>query len=82
MKEVKVGLLGLGNIGTGSYKTLEMNREKIAAVAGADIRIVKILEKEDKFDIERDINVTEIAYTDIRICLTEIFVRTDPIKNG
>lgn len=63
MKEVKVGLLGLGNIGTGSYKTLEMNREKITAVAEADIRIVKILEKEEKFDIERDIDVTREQFT-------------------
>ena len=29
MKEIKIGLLGLGNIGTGTYKALEMNREII-----------------------------------------------------
>lgn len=29
MKTVKIGLLGLGNIGTGTYKTLEMNRAEI-----------------------------------------------------
>ena len=29
MRTIKIGLLGLGNIGTGTYKTLEMNREEV-----------------------------------------------------
>ena len=29
MKKVNIGLLGLGNIGTGSYKVIEMNKAKI-----------------------------------------------------
>ena len=29
MKTIKIGLLGLGNIGTGTYKTLEMNKAEI-----------------------------------------------------
>ena len=32
MKTVQVGLLGLGNIGTGTYKTLEMNKAQIEAL--------------------------------------------------
>ncbi len=55
MKEIKIGLLGLGNIGTGTYKVLEMNRDEIEASAGAAVNIVKILEKD--IDRERDIDV-------------------------
>lgn len=50
MKTVKIGLLGLGNIGTGTYKTLEMNREEIESTLNAKVDIVKILER----DTERD----------------------------
>ena len=50
MKDIKIGLLGLGNIGTGTYKTLEMNRDQIEASVGTSVNIVRILEK----DIDRD----------------------------
>lgn len=43
MKTVKVGLLGFGNIGTGTYKTLEMNRKHIEATAGVNIVFTKML---------------------------------------
>ncbi len=56
MKEIKIGLLGLGNIGTGTYKALEMNREIIEKRVGAKVNIVKILEKD--IDRERDITVS------------------------
>jgi homoserine dehydrogenase len=56
MKEIRIGLLGLGNIGTGTYKALEMNREIIEKRVGAKVNIVKILEKD--IDRERDITVT------------------------
>jgi homoserine dehydrogenase len=46
MKTVNIGLLGLGNIGTGTYKTLEMNREQIESFSDIDLRITKILEKD------------------------------------
>ena len=55
MKEIKIGLLGLGNIGTGTYKVLEMNRDQIEASVGTKVNIVKILEK--YIDRERDIDV-------------------------
>jgi homoserine dehydrogenase len=45
MKTIHVGLLGLGNIGTGTYKTLEMNTEAIESKPGVSIKITKILEK-------------------------------------
>ena len=55
MKEIKIGLLGLGNIGTGTYKVLEINRDQIEATVGTKVNIVKILEK--YIDRERDIDV-------------------------
>ncbi len=50
MKTVKIGLLGLGNIGTGTYKALTMNKELIKSKTNVDISITKILEK----DVDRD----------------------------
>lgn len=50
MKTIKIGLLGMGNIGTGTYKALHMNREEIEANAGAKVEIVKILEKDTTRD--------------------------------
>ena len=43
MKEIKIGLLGLGNIGTGTYKTLEMNREIIEKSVIAAIMAILII---------------------------------------
>ena len=54
MKTIKIGLLGLGNIGTGTYKTLEMNRSEIESTLNAKVEIVKILER----DTERDRGIT------------------------
>lgn len=56
MKEIRIGLLGLGNIGTGTYKVLEMNRKEIEDTVGCPVNIVKILEKD--IDRERDITVS------------------------
>ncbi len=43
MKSLKIGLLGLGNVGTGAYRILMMNAEKISATAGKKIEVSKIL---------------------------------------
>ena len=61
MKTVKIGLLGLGNIGTGTYKVLEMNKEQIEAATGARVVIDQILEKD--VTKERDINVNPGQFT-------------------
>jgi len=61
MKTVHIGLLGLGNIGTGTYKTLEMNRDRIESASGLDLRITKILEKDT--ERKRDITVTAEQFT-------------------
>ena len=44
-RTIKIGLLGLGNIGTGNLQTLEMNREEVESTLGAKVEIVKILPK-------------------------------------
>ena len=50
MKQVNIGLLGLGNIGSGTHKVLELNRSCIEKTTGLDLRITRILE----IDLERD----------------------------
>lgn len=55
MKKINIGLLGLGNIGTGTYKVLEINRKQIEEATGATVEITKILEKD--IDRPRDITV-------------------------
>ncbi|MBK5246324.1 MAG: homoserine dehydrogenase, partial [Peptostreptococcaceae bacterium] len=61
MNTVKVGLMGFGNIGTGTYKTLEMNKTTIAKNAGVNIEITKILEKD--VDRKRDVTVSKDQFT-------------------
>ena len=61
MKKVNIGLMGLGNIGTGTYKTLEMNHDLIAERSGLDLAITKILEIDTKR--ERDITVVPEQFT-------------------
>lgn len=62
MKTINIGLLGLGNIGTGSYKTLEMNKERILSTTGINLKIPRILEI--AVDKERDITVSPEQFTD------------------
>jgi homoserine dehydrogenase len=61
MKRIQIGLLGMGNIGTGTYKTLEMNRAHIAAGTGLDLAIVRILEKD--LSRARDVTVAPERFT-------------------
>lgn len=53
--------MGFGNIGTGTYATLEMNRDLIKAQTGIDFEITKILEKD--VDRKRDILVSRDKFT-------------------
>jgi Homoserine dehydrogenase len=64
MKTVKIGLMGFGNIGTGTYKTLEMNREIIRKNTGMDFAITRILEKDT--ERERGVQVTRDQFTQTR----------------
>lgn len=61
MKSVNIGLMGFGNIGTGTYKTLEINKEIIKKNSGIDLSITKILERD--VDRERGVKVTKEQFT-------------------
>lgn len=61
MDSVKVGLLGLGNVGTGVYKILNLNKEDIINKAGCEIEISKILVKDIKK--KRNVEVSKALLT-------------------
>jgi len=61
MKTVKIALLGLGNVGTGTYSVLEMNREQIEAAVGAHIMIDKILTRDAKKKRTIDVSDDQIG---------------------
>lgn len=60
-KIIKVGMLGIGNVGRGTYQALEMNHRKIAETTGLDIEIVRILNRHP--EIDRGIDVPPEKYT-------------------
>ena len=63
--KIKVGMLGIGNIGRGTYQALEMNHDKILETTGLDIEIVKILNRHPEKD--RGIDIPKEKYTtDVR----------------
>lgn len=59
--KINIGLMGLGNIGVGTYKTLEMNGDSITKTTGLSFEITKILEKD--VARERDITVAAEKFT-------------------
>ena len=61
MKQVKVGLLGLGNVGKGTYTILTQNAEKISSMSNSDIEVVKILVSD--VNKKRDIEVPKEKLT-------------------
>ncbi len=65
MNPVKVGLLGLGTVGGGTFKVLTRNAEEIARRAGRGIRITQAAAKgldPDTLPGVEDIDVTEDAF--------------------
>ena len=54
MKNVKIGLLGMGNVGKGTYTILKQNAEKITGLSNCRISVEKILvsDKNKQRDIE------------------------------
>ncbi len=50
MKEIRVGLAGLGTVGTGVYKILKDHADLVEARLGVPIRIVRIADKDPKRD--------------------------------
>ena len=63
-------MLGIGNVGTGTYRTLQMNRERIQNTAGVDIEIVKILNRRP--NVDRGIDVDPSVYVqDVDLILND-----------
>ncbi len=60
MKTVKAGILGIGNVGTGTYRTLQLNRDKIIESTGMDIEVTKILNRHPERD--RGITIDKSIY--------------------
>lgn len=60
---VRVGLMGLGTVGTGVYRVLQRNAEDIALRAGIPVRIEKIAVrdpgKERTVDVPKDLLTTD-----------------------
>ena len=48
MKTVYVAIMGLGTVGGGAYEILKTNHDKIAAAYGVDIRVKKVLDRDEK----------------------------------
>ena len=62
MKEMKIGLLGCGTVGSGVYKILQKNAESIANKAGARLSLSKVLVKD--LEEELAVDVEEELLTD------------------
>lgn len=61
MKTIGIGMLGIGNVAKGTYRTLEMNRKKIEAATGADLVIRRILNRRPQ--VNRGIDIPKEIYT-------------------
>ena len=61
MKTIKVGLLGIGNVGSGTYLALEMNCAAIEKSAGVHVEIAKILNRRP--EAKRAVDVPREKYT-------------------
>jgi homoserine dehydrogenase len=63
MKPIRVGLLGLGVVGGGTYAILERNREEIARRAGREIRITMAAVRDIDLEKAREKTGGSIALT-------------------
>lgn len=62
MKTVKVGLLGIGNVGSGAFQILSMNADSITKASGREIAVAGVLAR-DKHK-KRDIDINPDIITD------------------
>jgi homoserine dehydrogenase len=64
MESIKIGIMGMGNVGTGLYKILSDNRKKIEEELGKKIEIKKILvrnpEKQRDVDVPKGIMTKDV----------------------
>lgn len=71
MKPVKIGLLGIGVVGSGTYRVLERNREEIQRRAGRRIEIARVAAR----DVER---ARAIVGPHVPVTTDVIAVASDP----
>ena len=71
MKSLKVGLLGIGTVGGGTYAVLTRNQEEISGRAGCKIEIVKVADR--NLELAKKLTNGQIEVTD-----DVISVVTDP----
>ncbi|WP_027340811.1 homoserine dehydrogenase [Halonatronum saccharophilum] len=66
-KEIKVGLLGCGTVGSGVYKILRDNSKSIANKSGANLKVKKVLvrDKEEKLAVKVDKDILTERFEDI-----------------
>lgn len=62
MKELRVGLLGIGTVGGGTYQVLTRNQQEIARRIGAQIRIVQVADRH--LDHAKAVTGGQVALTD------------------
>ena len=63
MDVVKIGLLGLGNVGSGVWKILNDNSDEIATKVGAQLEIARVLvhnpDKQRRVSVPRGVLTTD-----------------------
>ncbi|MDF0377053.1 homoserine dehydrogenase [Methylophilus sp. YYY-1] len=62
MKELKVGLLGIGTVGGGTYTVLTRNQAEIARRIGGNIRIVQVADR--NLELAKQVTNGQVALTD------------------
>ncbi|MBM7688266.1 homoserine dehydrogenase [Enterococcus ureilyticus] len=89
MKEkLKIGLLGLGTVGSGVPTILQEHQEKISQVTGMEIIISKALVRDEaekrrlaeKFDIQLTTNIEDIINDDEIKIIVELIGKVEPAK--
>ncbi len=61
-KELRVGLLGIGTVGGGTYTVLTRNQSEIARRIGGNIRIVQVADR--NLDLAKQVTGGQVAVTD------------------
>jgi homoserine dehydrogenase len=62
MKELKVGLLGIGTVGGGAYNVVTRNQSDIARRIGGNIRIVQVADR--NLELAKQVTGGQVAVTD------------------
>lgn len=69
MKELKVGLLGIGTVGGGTYTVITRNQADISRRIGGNIRIVQVADR--NLELARQVTGGQVALTDDAFALVD-----------